>query len=288
MLEFKKELVTPASARKYLDANTANRRVKQPLVLRYANDMLNGRWKEDTAEVIKISKSGVVLDGQHRLYAVTKSNMSVYFHIAKGLNDDVFDVLDTGSSRNASDVFKVKGIKNESQIPSIISMYNLLKLGKRVGVQKNYKPTNAVILEQYYKDELFWQEVTRQSQLWYKSFAKIIRPSIIGGFYAFLSEIGGERGYDFMKQFTTGIGIENNVISLLRNKFMQDKMSPRKMPPTLKMALIIKAWNLFVKNQEIKLLKFDMQRDEFPTAIPLKPKQPLSHISKRFALFDDI
>jgi hypothetical protein len=78
--------------------------------------------------------------------------------------------------------------------------------------------------------------------------------------------INKDKADEFMKQLTTGVAIENEVVNMLRNKLMQDKMSPRKMPPTLKMALIIKAWNVFVKNQSIKLLKFDTIRDEFPTA----------------------
>ena len=70
-----------------------------------------------------------------------------------------------------------------------------------------------------------------------------------------------------MKQLATGIGISNECILLLRNKLMQDKMSVRKMLPTLKMALIIKTWNLFVKNQTVKILKFEHNREEFPIAL---------------------
>jgi len=264
MLEFKKELITPAIAEVYLQSNISNRRVKAPIVLQYAKDMQNGRWKDDTAEMIKISKTGVILDGQHRLLAVKKSNTAIWFMVAKGLDDDVFDVLDTGSRRNASDAFKVKNIKHENSIPSIISMYNYLKLGKRIGIQKNDKATNAVLLEQYYQRENFWQNVARKSFQSYQAFAKILSPALIGGFYAYLSENDPEKAEMFINQLTTGGNITNNTINLLRNKLMQDKISPRKMPPTLKIALIIKTWNLFVKNEDIKLLKFDTVNENFP------------------------
>jgi hypothetical protein len=77
------------------------------VVNRYAQDILAGRWKEDTGEVIKVSKSGIVLDGQHRLYAIVKANTPIFLHIAYGIDDSVSDVLDTGSVRSASDVFKL-------------------------------------------------------------------------------------------------------------------------------------------------------------------------------------
>jgi hypothetical protein len=267
MINITRELVTPFIAKQYLEANISNRRVKQPVVARYAIDMANGRWKEDTAEMIKISKTGVILDGQHRLLAVIKANKPIWFHVAKGLEDSVFDVLDTGSLRNATDAFMVKGIKNECSIPSIISMYNLLVLGRKDGLQKKDKATNAILLEQYFQDEMFWQNAAKKSLHWYISFAKILTPSMIGGFYAFLCKKNEDKAEQFMEQLCTGINIQNNVVGLLRTKLMQDKMSQRKMPPTLKMALIIKTWNCYISKTEIKLLKYDTVRDEFPIAL---------------------
>lgn len=267
MIEFKKQLITPTIAKQYLEANYSNRRVKMPVVLQYANDMANDRWKDDTCEAIKISKTGIVLDGQHRLLAVIKSNKSIYFHLAIGLDDSIIDVLDTGSARSAADTFKVRGIKNSNNIPSIIGMYNLLDMGKKDGIQKNLRATNAVLLEQFYKDENFWQNVTRISFNWYISFAKILPLSFIGGFYAYFLKLNNEKAEQFMDQLATGINIQNETIYLLRNKLIQDKILPRKMPPNLKMALTIKTWNLFVRGQSVKVLKFDTVRDEFPKAI---------------------
>jgi len=267
MIEFKRQLITPAIAKAYLEANVSNRRLRSPTLLQYVKDMANGRWKEETGEVIKISKTGRILDGQHRLWAIVKANVSLYFHVAINLEDEVFDVLDTGRSRNSADAFKIMGIKNDSSIPSMIAMYNFLLLGRRAGIQKNEKSTNAMLLEQYYLDENFWQNVVKQSHSWYSSFAKILPTSVLGGFYAFFLKLNEEKAEPFLTQLTTGIGISNDTIMLLRNKLIQDKMAARKMPPTLKYALIIKAWNFYVKGDTVKLLKFDSMRDEFPIAV---------------------
>ena len=267
MIQFQKLLITPSIAKQFLEANIANRRVKIPVLIQYSNDMLNGRWKEDTAETIKISKTGVVLDGQHRLMAIIKSGVSVFFTVATNLEDSVFDVIDTGSSRNSSDTFKVKGIKQDTSIPSTIAFYNLLSKSMKQGTQKNNKSTNAMLLEQYYEDEIFWQNIARQSHAWYLSFAKIIAPSFIGGFYAFFTKLNESKAQEFMSQLTTGIDIKNNTISLLRNKLMQDKMSLRKMPVNLKMAFMIKTWNCFIKNETNKILRYDSANESFPVAI---------------------
>lgn len=267
-MEFKKQLITPSYAKELLESNIKNRRIKSPVVARYSQDIINGKWKDDTAEVIKISKTGIILDGQHRLLAVIKANMPVYFHIAYGVEDSVIDVLDTGSLRNAPDIFKIEGIKNENVIPSIISTYHLLRSGLMVrGTSKNNRLTNAELLSEYLKNDLFWQSVGHKAVIWYKSFAKILPPSTLGGTFAFLKEISEDDAELFLNQLSTGMDVSNNVILLLRQKLMQDRMSPRKMSPVSRQALVIKAWNLFRKNEVVKLLKLDMEREGFPHAI---------------------
>jgi hypothetical protein len=266
-LEITKQLITPSIAKNYLEQNLNNRRFSQPILLRYTADMINNKWKEDTGECIKISKTGRILDGQHRLKAVILSNCSIFFYIANNIDDSVFDVLDTGKSRNASDCFYVAGIKASHTIPSIISYFNLLEDGKKNGVQINKKATNSELLEQYYKDELFWDNIAKMSMSWYLSFATILKPSMIGGFYSHFYKLNPSKAEIFMNQLCTGSGINNAIINLLRNKLMQDKMSPRKMPMNLKMALIIKTWNHYINGNNVKILKFDMIRDDFPVAI---------------------
>lgn len=267
VMEFKKMLITPFQAKGLLEANVKNRRVKQPVVARYATDMANGKWKQDTGETIKISENGVILDGQHRLLAIVKSNVSLYFHVAYDVPDDSFDVIDTGSVRNASDAFVVYGIKNSNALPSMISMHHALKYDIPHGSQKNRKPTNSDILKMYLDHEDFWQNIGKKAMNWYEAFSKILQPSVIGSFFAFFSEINADASVEFMNQLCTGQDIKNNSIALLRQKLIQDKLSVRKMPPYLKYALIIKTWNYFRSGEKIKILKFDVERENFPVAI---------------------
>ena len=126
-MEFKKILVTPALAKDYLQANIMNRQLRGNIVLDYATQMQKGLWKSDTGECIKISKEGVILDGQHRLNAVIKANIPVYFHVAIGLDESVFDVIDTGKLRSSSDIFTISKVKYASATAAIISQYYLIK-----------------------------------------------------------------------------------------------------------------------------------------------------------------
>ena len=268
MIKFEKILITPAKAKEYLEANIGNRRIKQPVVLKYANDIIANRWFEDTGESIKIGKTGRILDGQHRLHAIIKANKSIYLHVVTNLEEDVFKVIDTGTTRNATDVFKIEGIKNENKLPSIISFFNLLEAGKKhKSLHVHERLTNAMLLDQYYEDENFWQSVSRNAFNWYLGFAKILTPAFIGGFYAHFYKLNNDKAHSFMLQLTSGINVENETILLLRNKLIADKVSIKKMPQTLKMALVIKTWNCFITGKTTKFLKFDSTREEYPKAI---------------------
>ena len=267
MIEFIEMLVSPEMAKHYLAQNTANRRPKNPRVLLYSNEMKEGRWRSETGETIKIASSGRVLDGQQRLMAIIHSGCSIKFHIAFNLDESVFSVLDTGSSRNSSDTFRAAGIKHDNSIPSIIAHYNLIGNNLSTKGQVNNRSTNSELLEQYYQDTEKWQKIANCARNWYMSFAKILQPSYFGGFYALFSELDSEMAFSFFQQLATGSDITNSSVNLLRNKLIQDKTSLRKMPPTLKIALIIKTWNYFVKGDEPKILKFNPISDDFPKPI---------------------
>jgi hypothetical protein len=256
--------ITPARAKEILESNTRNRRVKNRIVERYAADMKDGRWKTGTYELIKISKSGVVLDGQHRLHSVIRAGVTIKFQIVFGVDDDVFDVLDTGSRRNAPDTFSVAGINGANTIPSIIQTWFVLNCGTP---GKNVALTNTQRLEEYNNDPEFWYNVSKRAAQWYHAFAKMVKPSFIGGYYALFAAKDGEMAESFMNQVFYGKGIENETINVLRNRIIHDYTSNKKLSATHRHALFIKAWNAYRKGVVLKVLQFDPEKQEFPTAI---------------------
>lgn len=262
-------LITPSIAKDMLESNVSNRRVNRHIVSQYANDMINGQWKVDTAEVIKISKTNIILDGQHRLLAIVKANIPIYFHVAIDLEDSVFDVLDTGKIRNSTDIFKINGIPKESTIPSIITTYNQIIFGKYYVLQGAEKSTSHQLLQQYYESPEFWQNVGRVAHNYYLSFAKILKPSMIGGFYAYFLKSDKELAESFFSQLCTGANITNNTILLLRNRLIADKVSVKKIQKLTKVIFIIKTWNAFFWNKELKCLKFDADIEKVPIPINL-------------------
>jgi hypothetical protein len=95
--------ITPEMAKEMLDeSNFSNRNIRNGVVNRYAKMMLDGDWKL-SPEPIVFATNGRLLNGQHRLSAVVRSGVSCQFSVMTGVEESVFEVLDRGATRNASD-----------------------------------------------------------------------------------------------------------------------------------------------------------------------------------------
>ena len=117
--------LTAKEAQKLLAKNTHNRTVREELVYLYASEIQEGRWLFN-GEAIKISRTGVILDGQHRLLALSicDEGASITTLLVTGLADSAQSTMDQGVKRNASDILSLAGIENvDSQVAAGIKVF---------------------------------------------------------------------------------------------------------------------------------------------------------------------
>jgi hypothetical protein len=95
--------VTPAMAKAYLENNTDNRNKRGWWVNGLANMIKRGEWIP-THQGVGITKSGKLIDGQHRLEAIVEANMPVQMMVTTGVSDDAYKVLDNGIKRTMADL----------------------------------------------------------------------------------------------------------------------------------------------------------------------------------------
>lgn len=121
--------IYPAVAQAILSAyNTQNRSLKKGLE-RSLGLVVQNEVFELTGDTIKMSKNGVLLDGQHRLKSCAISSVPIMSHMVFGLRDEVFDVLDQGYKRTPADVLKLRGIRDATWIASSIRWVVSLETG---------------------------------------------------------------------------------------------------------------------------------------------------------------
>ena len=103
--------VTPSVAEFMLKFNTKNRPQRTSRLFLYAAEMSNGRWMQ-TGQPIVFSKTGRIIDGQHRLESVIRSGVTLQFYCQFGIKDEAYKFTDGGAPRDAADLFSVEGVLN--------------------------------------------------------------------------------------------------------------------------------------------------------------------------------
>jgi hypothetical protein len=106
-------LVTPELAQALLAQNNENiRRISDKRVIELARDMTQGRWRDDSGDIIVITKGGKIKDGQHRLAACIKSGKNFKVHFVYSEKDSN---LDYHVKASFSDLMSFKGYSDATQ-----------------------------------------------------------------------------------------------------------------------------------------------------------------------------
>jgi hypothetical protein len=87
------ETITPERAEDYLAYNRGNRNIVQSHVAAMARDITNGQWMFN-AQPICFSRSGRLLNGQHRLSAVLEAGQPIEVVVMRGLPEEAFETYD--------------------------------------------------------------------------------------------------------------------------------------------------------------------------------------------------
>jgi hypothetical protein len=113
-----KQAIGPTEAAELLKRNCSNRKIDQGTVNAYAAEMAGDRWRM-TSEPLHFNAAGELIDGQHRLSAVIKANVVVWFAVVR--NSD--GVLDSGKIRSIADLIKI-GSKTAVPVVTAMICYN--------------------------------------------------------------------------------------------------------------------------------------------------------------------
>jgi hypothetical protein len=97
------EFVSPAIAKRWLELNTVNRRVRRAFVSMYARAQKEGRWYPKPLAIC-FDEQGKLGNGQHTLLAIIESGITQELLIARNVPTASIAVLDTGLRRSVNDI----------------------------------------------------------------------------------------------------------------------------------------------------------------------------------------
>jgi len=101
--------IDPTTAAAFLDKNTDNRPIGQNRVEAFARVMKNGGWKVNN-QAIGFDVDGNLIDGQHRLWAIVESGITVRISVAYNVAKDAIKTIDRGATRSIAEVLRRDGV----------------------------------------------------------------------------------------------------------------------------------------------------------------------------------
>jgi len=254
-MQIRQETVTPELAAKYLVMNTANRPLNARRVAAIINAIARGEWVEN-GDSIRFSKTGVLLDGQHRLEAIRKTGLSQPCIIVSELDDDVFTTIDTGKSRNGSDVFAISGIKNYNTAAAITRMFIIWeKCGHPYHIPPERRPSTDEMLDVYNGCGDFEKATSFVvSSKWLR---KHMSASTCGFMYLIASNSGEEhKMVEFLKEVANPSTLPKSPVArLLREKLIENRASFRKLSQETIIAVSVKSYKLYRDGKSMKMLR---------------------------------
>ena len=272
--------INPVIARRILDKSKfSNRSIKRNHVRFLTNQMKMGRWKLSGQPLIFDDEHGL-LDGRHRLNAIIESNTSQEFLIVRGIDQEIFYVLDTGAMRSAGDVLQTNGVKDSSKIAGIIKSYLVMERVSKFSSGKigsggistadaKLYATNKDVLDEYNKAPEYWCGVKVKCVAWYKSYKGLLTLTQMAPLYVIIEKKSDGVADDFFdKLCNMKFGDEKyDPTKKLTSVLMKNATSIKKYSTMTIRALIIKAWNAYYQDKLLPHLYF-RDDESFPQILP--------------------
>lgn len=249
-------LVDPATATRWLEWNTNNRKIRKQLMAAYARDMAAGDWQL-AGDPIRFAADGTLLDGQHRLYALIAAGVTLPMLVVRGLDPASQAVMDIGGKRFPADALRLRGVPGDTKDIAAIARSVLMYYTRN-------KPTQAQIVQLAEED---WDGFAEASRLGKTVTNAGLRGGSVFGCAAYLlSQVNPAATEEFMSSLATGVGLEKgSPILHLRNKFMHGAPATARDASSLRhnLAWIFKAWNHWRDGSSIHLLRM-ASTDAYP------------------------
>lgn len=241
---------TPELAEAALKFNSRNRRIRKNYVEQLARTLRETGWAE-THQGIAFSKDMVLVDGQHRLSAIIKAGVPARIDTTFGLEPGIIDVIDSHTKRLPSDVLQINGIKNSNAIAAIVRV--CLSIERGLTHIDNYISSHEVFSYVEANREKL-SDVASIITTLRRTFNTLRSGGVGAGLFMIAKEPRNSFAFaEFSRRLEDGLHFTsaNDPISRLRSTF-----SARRLTPMEAYVFTIKAWNAFIANTPITLLRW--------------------------------
>lgn len=261
-MAIREAIVTPELAKQLLDKNTHNRSLSESIVAKLVGAMKRGEWQYN-GDTIRLSKSGRLLDGQHRLAAIERSGIPQKYIIVDGLEDESFTTIDVGRGRTASDMLGIAGEKNTHTLAAVAKM-NLIFLatGKPMNEASVRTPTHTEIVAHAEENDSLKSSANFASgNRWIKRYVG----GSVGGFCHYRFMIDNEHVCNsFFSELISGeFSYKDSPAKYMREFFLEEFHASAKTTKIKRIAMMFHAYRAFREGKPVRLIRLPKDQNEW-------------------------
>lgn len=263
-IEAKVMKITPQMAEEWLGRNSHNRPIRNARVEELVGVIERGEWFLN-GDSIRFDANGVLSDGQHRLWAIALSGITVESLVVTGLASEAQETIDVGARRNLKDVLSLRGETNASMLAAVLNVkwkldQGLIRTTRRPSIQQALAVLDA-------------NPALRDAKGAANKIGDRFKVSsaVVGVCWYEFQSIDPDDADVFFEKLATGVALQEGEAILALRRYMETQTAGgpgAKSSALMTHALFIKAWNYYREGRHIERLMWraaGTNAEPFPT-----------------------
>ena len=246
------ETITPEAASTLLDQAEGvfqNRSLRRRLLDKLVRDIQSGAWVLN-GESIKLDRSGVLVDGQHRLHACVQANRPIDTLVVRGVPKEAHRTIDHGATRSFSDTLKMEGHKYAVGLAAGCGVIWRVENGRMTSPSD----TELLAVARAHPGLADWVPKLNNEVVLRRLSGGV---SVVTGLFTLFSEIDEDLAQKLFLKVARGLGFENETDPAYCLRKVLEKTQARRggrTPREVIAAWYIKTWNDLREGKSRRLL----------------------------------
>ncbi|SDH55871.1 hypothetical protein [Microbacterium sp. 77mftsu3.1] len=257
--------MTPERAGRILERNTSNRTPSIDRIRGLVEQIQNGQWDNNGASVV-ISADGILIDGQHRLYAIVESGQAQVILLVTGAGGETILTIDSGKVRTFKDYLEIQypDKKDHASIASAVSLLSRWEQGVRAAALfgsrggRSFRADNHAMSDFYVENRMHVDYIVQHTNRMGRKVAqwKGFKRALVIATHV-LELIDRNDAEVFLEKVINGEGLEaGSPILAFRRQAERRRQGNESTPADMWLALLFKAWNAYREGDQVQNLSY--------------------------------
>jgi len=253
-IKAKVEKINPSTAKKWLEELNYedNRNINEKKVDFLVRQILGKHWIINGATIC-FDKDGQLLDGQHRLSAISKSKTPCESIVVRGLSIAAYTTIDQGWKRSHAQILGAAGHKWAGTLVGACKFIWILET-EHVFIKKR---TGEVSIDEVQLVLEFKPEVAAAVALIRTNRLEKLANSSLLAYCAWLfNTVNVEKSTAFFARLADGAGLgTKSPILTLRDKLMRGRREKISWNVKEQFSFVVRAWNAYAQGRTLSILR---------------------------------